>query len=240
VRTGRPGRLRHPAAVLFDQDGTVADTEPIWMAAEAELMERHGSSWSTELGATVVGLPLIRSAQILIDRGGLAVTPEQAVETMLDVVGATIRRDGVPWLPGIRELIIRMRGAGVPCALVTSTYARVSQEVMDVAGRLPGGGFDLLVAGDDVEHPKPAPDPYLLAAHRLGVDIADCLVLEDSPSGIDSALAAGAHVVAIPCILPVAPRPGLSRMASAEELDETAVARIMTGGTVDTVAGVRA
>ncbi len=206
------------------------------MAAEAELMERHGASWSMDLGMMMVGQPLIRSAQILIDRGGLPITPEQGVDAMLDAVGAAIHRDGVPWLPGIPELIARMRGADVPCALVTSTYARVSREVVDAAGRLPGGGFDLLVAGDDVEHPKPAPDPYLVAARRLGIDIADCLVLEDSTAGVDSGLAAGAHVVAIPCILPVAARPGLSRVASAEELDEDTVARIMAGETVDTLA----
>ncbi len=227
------GRLPAPAAVLFDQDGTVADTEPIWMASETDLMERHGARWSTELGTQMVGQPLLRSAGILIEHADLPMTPEEVVDDMLSFVGAAIRRDGVPWLPGIPELLGRLHARGVPTALVTSTYAVVSREVVAASSSLPGGGFDLLVAGDDVVRAKPAPDAYLLAAQRLGVDIAQCLVLEDSASGIASALAAGAHVVAIPCVLPVEPREGLSILPSADALDDAMIARILSGEVVD-------
>ncbi|MFC7580506.1 HAD family hydrolase [Schaalia naturae] len=229
------GRAAPPGALLVDQDGTTADTEPIWMAAETDLAGRHGATWTPEMAREMVGRSLLGSARLLIDHAGLPMAPEQTVEALLDFVGGAIRRDGVPWLPGIRELLARMHVRGVPCALVTSTYSRVAREVVEASRSLPGGGFDLLVAGEDVAHPKPAPDAYLMAAARLGADIGDCLVLEDSPSGVAAGLASGAHVIAIPCVVPVEARPGLSRLRSAEELTDEVVFRVMSGEAVDTV-----
>lgn len=222
-----------PAAVLFDQDGTVADTEPVWMASETAIVERHGGTWSHELGLQMVGNPLLVSARIMIEQAHLPMTPDEVVTELLELVRQSLQEHGVPWLPGIPELFGRLRGAGIPYALVTSSYWRVVEVVAELA---PHGGFDAVVAGDDVARAKPAPDAYLLAAEKLGVNVHDCLVVEDSPSGITAGLASGAHVVGIPCVLPVDPRPGLSRLNSVSELDDAMVSRIMSGEVVDTVA----
>ena len=101
----------------------------------------------------------------------------------------------VPWRPGARELLADVRANQIPTALVTMSWRRFAMEVVDA---LPAGAFDVSVVGDDVERGKPHPDPYLLAAERLGVDITRCLAIEDSPTGVASALAAGATVLAVP------------------------------------------
>lgn len=221
-----------PAAVLFDQDGTVVDTEPLWMAAESAVVGRHGGTWTTERGLQMVGKPLLESAAIMIEQVPLPMTPGQVVAELLDHVRTALREDGVPWMPAFPDYLLQLREAGVPVALVTSSYRAVVEVVAELA---PHGGFDTVVAGDDVTAPKPAPEAYLRAALRLGVDIRDCLVIEDSPSGIEAGLASGARVVGIPCMLPVVPREGLSRVGSLAELDAATMGRIMAGEVVDTV-----
>ncbi|WP_052450556.1 HAD family hydrolase [Actinomyces polynesiensis] len=226
------GRGPLPAAVLLDQDGTIVNTEPVWMAAETAIVEEHGGTWSHELGLQMVGNPLLVSASIMIEQAHLPMTPEEVVAELLEHVRRSLQEQGVPWLPGIPAFLGRLHDAGIPVALVTSSYRRV---VEVVAARAPHGGFATVVAGDDVSEPKPAPEPYLVAARRLGVDIADCLVVEDSPSGITAGLAAGATVVGIPCVLPVEPRPGLNRVNSPDELDLATMRGMMAGEVVDTV-----
>jgi beta-phosphoglucomutase-like phosphatase (HAD superfamily) len=95
--------------------------------------------------------------------------------------------------------------------------------------------FDVVVTGDAVSHGKPHPEPYLTAAARLGVDVTRCLAIEDSPSGVGSALAAGARTVGVQRLVAVAPRPGLSRVLSLHDLDDAAISRVMEGGLIDTV-----
>lgn len=202
------------------------------MAAETVIVERHGSSWSHELGLQMVGNPLVVSAGIMIEQAHLPMTPDEVVGELLELVRQSLQDHGVPWLPGIPEFFGHLRAEGIPFALVTSSYWRVVEVVAELA---PHGGFDAVVAGDDVERAKPAPDAYLLGAEKLGVDIRDCLVIEDSPSGITAGLASGARVLGIPCVLPVEARPGLSRLNSVSELDEETIARIMSGEVVDTV-----
>ena len=113
-------------------------------------------------------------------------------------------RDDLPLLPGVRSLLAALDDAQVPMALVSSSYRVLVDAVL--AGGL--GPFSVTLAGDEVERGKPAPDPYLLAASRLGVDVTRCVVLEDSPAGVASGEAAGCAVVAVPSV------PGV-RMAAA-------------------------
>ena len=188
-----------PAAVLWDMDGTIVDTEPYWMEAEREIVELHGGTWSLEHGKAVVGKDLLDTGAYVRDNGPVPLTPHEIVEMLLDRVIASVRRE-IPWRPGARELLADCRAAGVPTALVTMSWHRFAAEVVEA---LPPSSFDVLVVGDDVTRGKPHPDPYLLAAERLGVDAADCLAVEDSPTGVASALAAGCTVLAVPHMVPI-------------------------------------
>ena len=181
-------------AVLWDMDGTIVDTEPYWFEAEYAIVAEHGDSWSDDHARAVVGFDLLDSGRYMIEHGGVRLTPHEIVELMLDSVVTDLKRE-VPWRPGARELLADVRTAGIPTALVTMSWRRFASEVVDA---LPAGAFDVSVVGDDVERGKPHPDPYLLAAERLGVDITRCLAIEDSPTGVASALAAGATVLAVP------------------------------------------
>ncbi len=221
-----------PEAVLLDQDGTVADTEPIWMSSETNLVNEHGRTWTREMGMQLVGNPLAVSARVLIDEGGLDMSVQEIVDDLLGRVSRRLHDGGVPWIDGMPDFFARLRTLAIPFALVTSSWKVVATEV---ATQAPHGGFDAVVAGDQVAHPKPAPDAYLLAARELNVCIARCLVIEDSPAGIAAGLASGARVVGIPSVVPIEPRPGLSRLRSVRELDAPTMRRIMAGAVLDTV-----
>ncbi len=190
-------------AVLWDMDGTLVDTEPYWIAAEYRLVESFGGSWSDEHAHAVIGKPLLVTASYLREHGGVRMAPERIVDWMLASVIEDTRRH-VDWRPGVLELLAEMKAAGLPTAMVTMSYRNLASTV---AGLLPTGSFQTLVCGDEVRNGKPDPEPYLLAAARLGVPPQRCLAIEDSPSGIASAEAAGCLVVAVPNQVPVEPTP---------------------------------
>jgi HAD superfamily hydrolase (TIGR01509 family) len=182
------------AAVLWDMDGTLVDTEPYWIAAEYDIVELHGGTWSEEHALSLVGADLLDSGAYIRDNGPVPLPPHEIVEMLLDRVVASVRAE-MPWRPGARELLEECRLSPLPAALVTMSWRRFADPVV---AALPSGSFDAVVVGDDVERGKPHPDPYLLAAKRLGVDPRMCLAIEDSPTGVASALAAGCTVLAVP------------------------------------------
>lgn len=194
-------------AVLWDMDGTLVDTEPYWIAAEYRLVESYGHTWSDEHAHAIIGKPLVVSAAYIREHGGVPLAPAEIVDRLLDAVIADVRRH-IDWRPGALPLLAEIAAAGLPTAMVTMSYRNLAAVVADaVAVELPTGGFDTLVCGDDVRNGKPDPEPYLLAASRLGVQPGACLAIEDSPSGIASAEAAGCVVVAVPNQVPVPPAP---------------------------------
>lgn len=223
-----------PAAVLWDMDGTLVDTEPHWIAAETALLGRYGASWTHEQALSLVGNALPESGRVLAAHleaeTGVRLDPAAVVAELVEAVVAQVSA-AVVWRPGAVELLEALAGAGVPCALVTMSYRSLAETVARV---LPGA-FAVVVAGDEVERGKPAPDPYLRAAELLGVDPARCVVLEDSPTGIASGEAAGCRVVACPHMVPIPPAPGRSRVASLAEVDLAVLARVAAGEGGDTV-----
>jgi HAD superfamily hydrolase (TIGR01509 family) len=192
---------RAPAAVLWDMDGTLVDTEPYWVDVERRLVEAHGGIWTAEDALQLVGNDLLDSGRYLREHGRVDLPPEEIVDLLLDGVVEHIRRE-VPWRPGARELLAALRAEGVPCALVTMSYERFAAPVL---AALPKGSFDVVVTGDVVSRGKPHPEPYLHAARLLGVEPAESVAIEDSNTGASSAEAAGCLVVVVENHVRVAP-----------------------------------
>ncbi len=188
---------RLPAAVLWDMDGTLVDTEPYWMAAETPLVESFGGSWSHEQALQMVGLGLDDAARIL-QAQGVRMDVAGIVRHLTDEVLASLARDGVPFRPGARALLQSLKNAGVKTALVTMSMRRMAQTVVDL---IDFDAFDVVVAGDDVTRPKPFPDPYLQASAALGIDPRDAVAIEDSPNGLRAAVASGAVTLGVPLMV---------------------------------------
>jgi len=221
-----------PAAVLWDLDGTLVDTEPLWRSAEAELVAEHGGAWSHEAGMALVGTALPDYAHALQEAG----VPLSLDEILTDMTTRLLaaQAGGPPWQPGALELVASLREAGVPQALVTSSYRALTVPVVQAAGV-----FDVVVAGDEVTAPKPDPGPYLEAARRLGVDVTRCAVVEDSTTGVAAALAAGARVIAVESAVVLPDDPRLSRAGSLVDVTPQVLARIVAGEALD-LRGARA
>jgi beta-phosphoglucomutase-like phosphatase (HAD superfamily) len=209
--------------VLWDFDGTLADTEPSWFAAEFAMAAAHGASWTDEDARALVGSDLIETGRYIRRRMGLDRSPAEIVEELLDSVIADVRR-GVTWRPGACELLAALGEARVPCALVTMSYARLAEVALE---QLPAASFDTVVTGDAVARGKPHPEAYLTAAARLGVDPSACVAIEDSPAGAASAEAAGAHVLVVPHHVDVPTGPGRTHRPSLEGLGVADIAGLV-------------
>jgi HAD superfamily hydrolase (TIGR01509 family) len=196
-----------PAAVLFDHDGTLVNSEPQWAVAKRAVAARYGVGWSTEDDLTTLGKTVPTSARLMIERGAEGTVEGITEELGREVAGAMA--EGVPFLPGIRPLLDELAEAGVPGAVVTNALTVVAQVTASGAPEV----LRVVVSQEDVEHAKPHPEPYLLAARRLGVDPARCVAVEDSQTGAASAAAAGMPVVVVPGELPVEPEPGFVLVA---------------------------
>ena len=204
-----------PSAVLWDLDGTIVDTEPLWIDAEYDLARRHGAEWTPEDALKLVGNDLLDSGTYIKDRMNLTMSAEQVVEELVTVMARRMEED-VDWRPGALDLLEDLRGHGVPTGLVTMSYRAIVEPLLR---RLPNNTFDVVVVGDEVSDGKPHPAPYLTAARLLGVEPQDCIAIEDSPTGAASADAAGCRVLAVPHHVAVPPSPRRYQRDTLEGLD---------------------
>lgn len=182
-----------PAAVLWDMDGTLIDSEPYWMKSEGAFAKANNSTWTKQDGLNLVGMSLYDSSKIIKEKVGSDLEPEQIIEQLTDEVTAQLK-EKILWRPGARELLLLLRKKKVKTALVTMSMHRMARQVVDSIGF---DAFDVIVAGDDVLHGKPHPEAYLKAAKLLGVEARECVAFEDSLSGLRSAEAAGTRAVGI-------------------------------------------
>ncbi|GAA4868676.1 HAD family phosphatase [Saccharopolyspora cebuensis] len=214
-----------PAAVLFDMDGTLVDSEKLWTIAMDDFAAANGGALADATRERMVGSNMPRSMRMLLGDLGLP-----AEETDVVVAGKWVATrvtelfgEGLEWRPGAREALRAVRAAGLPVALVTSTIRSITELALDTLGH---DTFDVTVCGDEVAgRNKPLPDPYLKAAALLGVAPADCLAVEDSPTGVAAAEAAGCAVLAVPCEVPLEPGPHRALRDSLTEVDFTDLGR---------------
>jgi HAD superfamily hydrolase (TIGR01509 family) len=183
-----------PAAVIFDLDGVLVDSERRWNGAKEALVREAGGRWLEEAPRTMMGMSSLEWSAYL--RDDLAV-PMEAAEISREVVRRMEAgyREELPLLPGANEAV-RALAARWPLGLASSANRVVIDLVLELAGF--GDAFRVTVSSEEVERGKPAPDVYLAAARGLGVDPAGCVAIEDSSSGLRAAAAAGMTVIAVP------------------------------------------
>jgi HAD superfamily hydrolase (TIGR01509 family) len=179
-------------ALLWDMDGLLVDSEPLWSIAEVELAQRHDRVWTDEIKSLCMGHRIDTAVPIILTALSLPLELQLEAETFLLRRMVELFATGTPWMPGALELLA---DPGVPCALVSSSYRVLVDAVL---GAVPPGTFATTLAGDEVVHAKPHGEPYETAARALGLPTAECLVLEDSLTGALSGLAAGCQVVVVP------------------------------------------
>ncbi|HUF97352.1 MAG TPA: HAD family phosphatase [Ilumatobacter sp.] len=216
--------VHRPAAVLWDMDGTLVDTEPYWFAVEREIVGSFGNEWPDHRAHAMVGFDLTDSAAYMREHGGVELPSGRIVELLLEGVARRIS-EAIPWQPGARELLGELNELGVPCALVTMSWAEFAGGIVDA---LPAGSFVTAITGDAVPpgRGKPHPEPYLMGAAAVGCAATDCVAIEDSPTGVRSALDAGCRVLGVPNVKTLMPEPKLTIASSLAGVTAADLARL--------------
>jgi HAD superfamily hydrolase (TIGR01509 family) len=187
-----------PVAVVFDNDGLLLDTESVWTRAEQDLFERRGIEFTPANKRELVGTSAAIAGGILERRLGEPGRAVELIEELNELVVAELEH-GVEAMLGAAELLHRLRQRGTPIGLVSNSPLRFVQRSLEIVGF--ADHFDVVLSAHDVAAPKPAPDSYLEACRRLGVEPGPAVVaLEDSPTGVAAARAAGLTVIGVPSL----------------------------------------
>lgn len=187
------------AAVVFDNDGLLMDTEVVWTVAEERFFTQHGKTFTQEHKKAIIGSSGDRAARLLAEWLDRPQADGPGLLKELQVMVLELAREPCPMRPGAEELIAGLTAAGIPIAVASNSEREFVERVLGNAGLLgEGSPFGAVVSASDVAEPKPAPDVYLEAARRLGVDPARCAALEDSQTGADAAKAAGMFLIGVP------------------------------------------
>ena len=182
-------------AVAFDMDGLLASSEDVYIHVGTETLRRRGKPFEDDLRHKMMGLPGAKSLQVMIDWHGLT----DSVETLLEESEQLFwhfAEQGLSQMPGASEMLDLLDAQDIPRCVVTSGYRDYAERVLSIIGLR--DRFPFLITASDVVNGKPAPEPYLMAAEKLGVEPANLLVLEDSSNGCKAGIAAGAYAVAVP------------------------------------------
>jgi HAD superfamily hydrolase (TIGR01509 family) len=201
-------------AVLFDMDGLLVDSEPLWYEAEKAVIARLGGSWTESDQHALVGGSMEVTVRYLLSKATRPASPAAVARWLAASMAELVSSRPLPVMPGARELLGQVAASGLPYGLVTSS----EREIMDIVlGRL-GTRFPVTVCAGDVSRCKPDPECYLLAAAKLSVDPRRCVALEDSPNGVAAAEAAGCLTIAVPSLVGIPEAPGRLVVGSLAEL----------------------
>lgn len=190
-----------PDAVFWDMDGTMVDTEPLWGIATYELSERLGRRLTPQLRERTIGGSFANTLSVAAAHAGVELGEgdyERHKAWMYDRM-AELFAGGLEPNPGVHGVLASLRAAGVPMMVTTNTERVLADACIDAVGREFFAGS---IAGDEVDHPKPAPEMYLEAARRVGAAPENCLVFEDSWAGMSAATAAGCRVLGLAATVP--------------------------------------
>lgn len=198
MAVGEEVALKTPIAVIFDNDGLLLDTESVWTRAEQDLFERRGLEFTPAHKHELVGTSAEIAGGILERRLGEPGRAEVLIEELNELVVAELEH-GVEAMVGARELLEKLKARGTPIGLVSNSPLRFVRRSLEIVGF--HEIFDVVLSAHEVAAPKPAPDPYLEACRRLGVAPGPQVVaLEDSPTGVAAARAAGLTVIGVPSL----------------------------------------
>ena len=186
-------------AVFFDMDGLMVDSEPEWFKSETEVTAKFGYDWSEEDQIACLGGPLTRVGKYMHDKCEGAETPEYSTQTLIDTQALKMRGN-TPTMPGALELVRELQSQGVKTGLVSASPRNIVDAVLDNLGH---DLFPFSISSDDVEKTKPNPDCYLKAAVMTDSDIQNCLIFEDSLTGMQAATSSGAYLIAVPHLVTI-------------------------------------
>jgi len=201
-------------AVFFDMDGLMVDSEPEWFLSEIEVTKPFGYTWLEDDQIACLGGPLSKVGQYMFDKCGQQNSPEYFTQTLIDTQVARMRGN-TPTLPGAVELVRELQSQGVKTALVSASPRNIVDAVLDNLGH---DLFPFSISADDVVKTKPDPEAYLKAAHMCGSNITNCLVFEDSLTGMNAAIASGAYLIGVPHLVSIEESARVRVIKSLEQL----------------------
>lgn len=203
------------SAILFDMDGTLIDSEPLWLESEIEIMAELGCHWDQQDQINCLGGPMEKTEKYMQERSK-NIRPFGYFAKQLDDVMEHKLSTKLELIPNAIEILNECKKFDIKVALVTASTGRLMRAALR---RFPTGIFDTTVSHDDVNRSKPDPEPYLLAAKTLGEEIDNCVVIEDSLTGVQSGLTAGAQVIGIPHLIRLPRNPNLRIVESLSEIN---------------------
>ena len=209
-------------AVFFDMDGLLVDSEPEWLLSEIEVTAPYGYMWLPEDQVACLGGPLTRVGQYMFDKCGQQKSPEYFTQTLIDTQVARMRGN-TPTMPGAISLLKELQSNGVKTALVSASPRNIVDAVLDNLGH---DLFPFSISSDDVTNTKPNPECYVKAAQICGVEISNCLVFEDSLTGMNAAIASGAFLVGVPHLVSIEESEKVRVIKSLEQLSFAKLAEL--------------
>ena len=211
-------------AVFFDMDGLMVDSEPEWFKSEIEVTSPFGYHWTEEDQVACLGGPLTRVGQYMHDKCNGAQTPEYFTQTLIDTQALKMRGN-TPTMPGALELVRELQAQGVKTGLVSASPRNIVDAVLDNLGH---DLFPFSISSDDVHNTKPNPDCYLKAASMTNSKIDNCLVFEDSLTGMTAATSSGAYLTAVPHLVEITESPKVRVIASLEQMSFSKLQKLYT------------